>query len=153
MADLRLVWDPINQRADWTVVNGRLAADGGLESVVLLLLFTDRKAQVDYVPTDRTNNLRGWWADTFQTQPIGSRLWQLDRRKITDHGAIEAEAQEMVLEALNFMIDWGVATAITCIASCPRASSTTSGTLLTLSIGVTEAAGKTTSLSYAYNLT
>lgn len=154
MADLRLVWDPISQRADWTIVDGRLAAGGDLESVVLLLLFTDRKAQPDYVPTDGTNNLRGWWADTFQALPIGSRLWQLERRKITNRGALAAEADGMVIEALAPLMSWGLATAVTCDAQCPPASSTTSGTLLVLNIGVTEAAGKpATPLRYAYNLT
>lgn len=153
MADLRLVWDPVNGRADWTLVDGRLAAGSDLESIVLLLLFTDRKAQPDYVPTDRTNNLRGWWADTFQQIPIGSRLWQLERRKIVNRGALAAEANEMVLEALGPMVTWGIASAVTCNAECPPASSTTSGTLLVLNIAVTEVGGPTQQLRYAYTLT
>ena len=152
MADLRLVWDQARGRADWTVVDGQLAADSALSSVVLLLLFTDRQAQPDYVPADGSGNRRGWWADSFQAAPIGSRLWQLERRKITDRGALAAEAKAMLDEALQPMVAWGVATAVACSAAVPPASPGSPGTLLALRIVVTEPSGQVTPLEYAYSL-
>ena len=153
MADIRLVWDPVNQRADWMIVNGRLAAGADLESVVLLLLFTDRHAQPDYVPTDGTNNLRGWWADSFQPSRIGSRLWQLERRKIVNRGALCAEANGMVLEALQPMVDGGLVSKVACAAQCPAAGPGSSGNLLVLPITLTLLTGKAMALQYAYTLT
>jgi phage gp46-like protein len=153
MADIRLVWDQVNQRADWTIVNGRVAAGADLESVVLLLLFTDRHAQPDYVPVDGTKNLRGWWGDSFQPSRIGSRLWQLERRKIVNRGALCAEANGMVLEALQPLIDAPLVSSVACTAQCPPPGPRSSGNLLVLPITLTLLTGKTMALQYAYTLT
>lgn len=153
MADIRLVWDQVNERADWTIVSGQLAAGVDMESVVLLLLFTDRHAQPDYVPTDGTNNLRGWWGDSFQPSRIGSRLWQLDRRKIVNRGALCAEANGLVLEALQPMVDGSLVASVACTAQCPPAGPRSSGSLLVLPIALTLLTGKVQPLRYAYTLT
>lgn len=152
MADIRLVWDPVNGRADWTIVNGRLAAGADLESVVLLLLFTDRRAQPDYRPVDGTSNLRGWWGDSFQRSPIGSRLWQLERRTIGNRGALAAEADGMVLEALEPMIQANLASKIVSQSEVPPASPRSQGTRLVLRPTIVLPTGKQTGFRYAYTL-
>ena len=148
MADLRLVWNQALGRADWTVVpaasGAQLAASSDMASVVLLLLFTDRVAQPDYPGPNR----HGWWADSFQDTPVGSRLWQLERRKIADRGALAAEAKGIVDEALAPMVAWGIASSVTCQVACPPAGIGSPGTLLVISILVTAPSGATTALTY-----
>jgi phage gp46-like protein len=149
MADIRLVWDQANGRADWTVVNGRLAAGSDLESILLLLLFTDRVAQPDYPAPDR----RGWWGSSFQSRPYGSRLWQLERRKIVNRAALAAEAQVMGEEALAPMVTWNLVTAVSCPCEVPPPGGGQSGNLLVLRPNVTLLSGRVTPYRYAYTLT
>jgi hypothetical protein len=62
-----------------------LQRDPGLGTALLLCLFLDARAQPgDEIP-DGGSDRRGWWADTLEEggQPWGSRLWLLDRAKIT----------------------------------------------------------------------
>jgi phage gp46-like protein len=55
----------------------------------------------------------GFWADTYADEEgdkFGSRLWLLSRAKMTDENL--AKAEEYAEEALQWMIDDGVATEI-----------------------------------------
>lgn len=54
----------------------------------------------------------GWWADSFNDDGdrFGSRLWLLSRSKITDETLLRAE--EYAQEALQWLIDDGVAVSI-----------------------------------------
>ena len=54
----------------------------------------------------------GWWADSFNDDgdQFGSRLWLLSRSKITDETLLRAE--EYAQEALQWLIDDGVAVSI-----------------------------------------
>ena len=107
--DLALTWSNELGCADISRVeyDGDLATDGGLETAVLLSLFTDRRAEPDDKPpsgddTDR----RGWWADEFAEKTgdlFGSRLWLLDRSTLTSETVLRAE--EYVREALAWMIE------------------------------------------------
>ncbi len=60
----------------------------------------------------------GWWADTYATdQPddrFGSRLWLLMRAKLTDETV--QKAQEYAQEALQWLIDDGVAVSVSATA-------------------------------------
>ena len=157
MANIRLVWNQTLGRADWTIVGGRLAAGSDLESMVLLLLFTDRRAAPDYVPDDGSNDLRGWWGDSFKPgsdslRPIGSRLWQLERRKITNRGALAAEADVMVIEALQPMVSNGYARSILSASEVPAASPGSSGNLLVIRPTIVLPTGKQSAFRYAYML-
>lgn len=82
-----------------------------LVRAVIVSLFTWRRANPDdALPGD----LRmGWWGDTFPTVPndrIGSRLWLLSRSTLTT-GTV-AKAKEYAQEALQWLIDDGVAARI-----------------------------------------
>lgn len=79
-----------------------------LVRAVIVSLFTWRRANPDdALPGD----LRmGWWGDTFPTVPndrIGSRLWLLSRSTLTPETV--AKAKEYAQEALQWLIDDGVA--------------------------------------------
>ena len=82
-----------------------------LQRAVVISLFTWRRAD-DTDDYDGTYKY-GWWGDTYPKNAgdrIGSKLWQLLRRKLTDDVLLEAE--EMCNEALQWLIDDGYATDI-----------------------------------------
>lgn len=107
LADLALTWSDTTGDADLSMIDGDLASDRGLQTAVLLSLFTDRRAENDDVPpsgdpTDR----RGWWADQFAVilgDKFGSRLWLLDRSKMTNE--VLLLAKQYAAEALAWMIE------------------------------------------------
>jgi len=88
-----------------------LESDRGLETAVIISLFTDRRANEDDALPD-SNNLdrRGWWGDltsNIENDQIGSRLWLLEREKTTPNVVIRAK--QYAEEALQWLIDEGVA--------------------------------------------
>lgn len=108
--DISIDWNPATFSGDWSVTSGDLVADtGGLRTAVLLSLFTDRVASSDYVaPAGGSQSRHGWWGDTYEPSPIGSRLWQLNRAIKSGDAALLAQANGMCLEALQWLIDAGV---------------------------------------------
>lgn len=102
---------------DLVVQANDLLVDGGLSTSVILSLFTDRQVDLDEIPFGETSR-RGWWGDLFTDLPgdlIGSRLWLLKREKRTVETLSRAE--EYALEALQWMLDDGVADLIEPTAS------------------------------------
>ncbi len=98
-----------------------LLTDEGLETAVIVSLFTDRLASDDDRLPNATGNKRGWWADTFpQTEGdlIGSKLWLLSREKQTPETV--NRAIECAQEALQWLIDDGVASAVEVSGFIPR---------------------------------
>lgn len=94
---------------DITIENGDLLADSGMRTAVLISLFSDRIANDDDIIPDGTDNRRGWWADAYSHNgdKIGSRLWLLGREKQTNKTLSRAEKYSN--EALQWLIDDGVA--------------------------------------------
>jgi phage gp46-like protein len=107
LADLALTWDNTVGTADLSLIDLDLASDRGLETAVALSLFTDRRAQPDDVPpSGDPQDRRGWWADQFADidgDLIGSRLWLLDRSKLTNETVLRAT--QYVKEGLQWMLD------------------------------------------------
>ena len=107
LGDLALTWDAQQGAADLSLIDCDLASDRGLETAVLLSLFTDRRAQPDDVPpSGDPADRRGWWADQFaavEGDLIGSRLWLLDR-SVNSHETVR-RAEEYVREALAWLIE------------------------------------------------
>lgn len=112
MTDISIVWDPVKFRGDWAIGQGDLLMGGDLATSVLISLFTDRVLPGDQTPPDGTNDRRGWWADTFETTPIGSRLWTLKRAKKSAATNLLQVAKDMCAEALQWMIDDGVTSSV-----------------------------------------
>ena len=85
MADIQTVWDVATGHGEYVIQDGSLKSGKDIETAVLISLFTDRIADINDELPDATNNTRndrrGWWGDTGQAYPIGSRLYLLDRRK------------------------------------------------------------------------
>lgn len=82
-----------------------------LVQATLISLFSWRKSNDDDgvdIP-----NRQGWWGDTFASETndrIGSRLWLLQREKLTDE--VVARAKEYAEESLQWMIDDALAVAV-----------------------------------------
>lgn len=68
-----------------SIKDGDLEGDEGLETAVVISLFTDQRVSDDELPVEETSK-RGWWADALSEidqDKIGSKLWLLDRSKRT----------------------------------------------------------------------
>jgi len=108
--DILLRWDNANTIGDWVLAEGDLQTGQDLETACLVSLFTDRLATPDFIPTDGTNDRRGWWADPYNDAPLGSNLWQLERAKKTRDTL--GLAQRYASDALQWLIDDGVAQSV-----------------------------------------
>ncbi len=90
-----------------------LSTDSGLRSVVIVSLFSDRRANADDTIPDGTTNLRGSWLDTYPELSghlIGSRLWLLSREK--ELPEVLPRTKLYAEEALQWLIERGVANAV-----------------------------------------
>ncbi len=89
--------------------NSLLTADmnDSLSRAVVISLLTWRRADTGDVYDG--SNKYGWWGDTYPVESgdkIGSKLWQLLRRKLTDD--VIAEVEELSRDSLQWMIDDGI---------------------------------------------
>lgn len=112
MADIRTFW--IDGTGQWQASGAALAEDDGLETAVIISLFTDRRAADDDVLPDQASaDRRGWWGDAYAEvsgDQIGSRLWLLRREKQTPQ--VLERARQYAAEALQWLVDDGVARAV-----------------------------------------
>lgn len=106
MADIKTIYKDFS--GDWQIVSPGLAEDSGLDTSVIISLFTDRRAEDGDLPAG--DNRRGWWGDTYaeiEGDNIGSRLWLLSREKQLPQ--ILARAEEYAMEALAWLTEDGIA--------------------------------------------
>lgn len=99
------------------LVDGDVEQDGGLETAVILSLFTNRRVSDEELPQGETNK-QGYWADKYSNvdgDKHGSRLWTLARSKRLTETLRRAE--DYAKESLNWLIEDGVATSITATAN------------------------------------
>jgi phage gp46-like protein len=104
MSDIGLTWRIF--AADFTIAANDLETDEGLETAVLVSLFTDRRAANDDSIPDGTDDRRGSWQDSFPRVAddlAGSRLWLLGREK--QQQSVLTRAVEYAREALQWMLD------------------------------------------------
>ncbi len=92
------------------LVQNDLDRDPGLETAILISLFSDRRADLEDALPDSSKDLRGWWGDATEEDKIGSRLWLLSRSKIED--ATSTDAAIYAKEALQWMVEDGVADSV-----------------------------------------
>lgn len=108
--DIAMLYDPAGKRFDLALEGGDLATDEGLQTAVILSLFTDRRALDEDRLPDGSSDRRGYWADAYRDRPHGSRLWLLHREKEQDE--VLRRAQEYAEEALAWLVEDGVAEAV-----------------------------------------
>lgn len=91
-----------------------LERDDGLETSVIISLWTDRRATAEQLPVDYSpTDLRGYWGDVSNESAAdhtGSLLWLLSREKQLPK--VLASAEQYCRDALAWMIDDKVATKI-----------------------------------------
>lgn len=112
--DIGLFWNNALLRADLAVSGGDFAVDSGLHTAVIVSLFTDRQSLPGDIIPDGLGP-RGWWATPYLPFQIGSRLWLLKRSVLTR--PVLNAAQDYAMEALQWMVDNGVAGSISVSAT------------------------------------
>ncbi len=115
MTDITTTWIVDRGFGDWSISGGALASGDDLATAALISLFTDRRADDDDILPDASDDRRGWWGDLDQDVPIGSRLWLLDRSRLSEDVANTAKGY--VAEALKWMLDDQVAASITIVTA------------------------------------
>lgn len=112
-----------------------------LRRAITISLFSWRRAGPDDPLDD--GDRKGWWGDSVPTVAgdlIGSRLWLLQRRTLTDDTL--RDAQEYAEEALAWMTDDGIVTAVTVTVA--RQDTTR----LNMVVRLTELNGETVELAF-----
>jgi phage gp46-like protein len=137
MADITTITSS-NGDSDWAVSGAALQSGGDLVTAILISLFTDAQAANDDVIPDGSSDRRGWWGNL----QMGSKLWLLARAKQTDETL--AQAQEYATDALAWLIEDGVASAVTVKAFWKARS------FLVLVVQITRTDGSTPLLAYAW---
>ncbi len=103
-----ILWDGTAGDIVIDITAADLLARNAVATAVLICLQTDIRVDVSELPDGETN--RGWPGDAFDLQPaempLGSKLWLLRRRALTED--IDLEAQDYARAALQTLIDQGV---------------------------------------------
>lgn len=108
--DIRTVFVDMAVGGDIALDGYELATDDGLQTAVVLSLFTDARADDDDILPPGQTERRGWWGDAYADQAgdrIGSRLWLLAASKQLALALVEAKAAAEA--ALAWMVEDGVA--------------------------------------------
>lgn len=108
--DIKLI--PIDEGLfDAVFESNDLSTDEGLQTAVTISLFTDRRVSADELP-DGQSDQRGWWGDALNedNDKIGSKLWILEREKITTE--VLEDFKTYCEEALQWMIDDEIAESV-----------------------------------------
>jgi phage gp46-like protein len=134
MSDVALTY--LNGIIDLDFGDGGTAIDDGMRTAVIISLFSDRLAEADDDLPDGGQGRRGWWGDIYpqvEEDLIGSRLWLLSRSK--QMASVLRRAETYAREALQWMLDDGVATLVEVAAENPIDG------LLALSVRIRSASG------------
>lgn len=119
MADAAMVMTEFG--GDLVLFGYDLERDDGLETAVIISLFTDRRASAEQIPPEYPqDDLRGYWGDITNisaTDQTGSLLWLLAREKQIPQ--ILSRAEQYCREALDWMIEDLVSTRIEVTATYP----------------------------------
>ena len=114
--DIAIAWDSDLMEGDFVFDSEiqDLESDEGLETAVIISLFTDRRAKDDDILPDPDNpDLRGWWGDLvsgIEGDQVGTRLWLLNREKTEEN--VLTRAKQYIEEALAWLLEENVAAKI-----------------------------------------
>lgn len=99
----------VDDRIDMVLVPGDIANDDGLETSVIISLFSDARATQDMLDAiDNDGDLRGFWGDiTRPDDSTGSLLWTLKRSKQLT--STLSKARGYCQSALQWLVDDKVA--------------------------------------------
>lgn len=111
MSDIALHFDNTFKEYDINVIDGDLERCDGLESAVIISLFSWARADASEI--DPGTPQYGWWGDKIDedgSNQLGSKLYLLKRAKITEETI--AKAEDYIKQALQWMIEDKVASDI-----------------------------------------
>jgi phage gp46-like protein len=116
--DIKMVYDAAQGHGDLVVQDRDLERDPGLETAVIVSLFSNRRAGDGDALPDPAGSSEGWWADALNEDgdQIGSKLWLIGREKMVP-ATLVPRAQQYAKEALEWMLTDGVAGEIIAVAS------------------------------------
>ncbi len=143
--DIAIVWTGNHGAFSLNDAGDDLLTDAGLETAVIISLFTDRRAgEHDELPATETDR-RGWWGNDHEEagDEIGSKLWLLRREK--QMSSVVRRAEEYARESLQWMIRDRVARSVNVTGSIPRTG------WLHLQIDIAKPDGRNLNLKFAYN--
>lgn len=144
MADIALIWNPLGF-ADISTDANDLLTDDGLQTALIISLFTDRRvSDGEELPAGEIDR-RGWWGDLggLPSDRIGSRLWLLNREKTLPE--VVARANEYAREAVQWIIQDKVANRVDVIAESTRFEE------LDIQVSVYRPNGSIVKSRYSYN--
>lgn len=121
MSDLQTHYSGFLEGADLALDPLGLTPDGGLETAVILSLFSDARAAADDELPDPGADPRGWWGDLLplaRDYRLGSKLWLLSREKQLP--VVLERARAYAVEALAWLVTSGAASRVDVTASNPR---------------------------------
>lgn len=121
---------------------GDFVTTDGLESAILVSLFSDRRAASDEVPDPRRR--RGWIGNLIAEVPgdnAGSGLWLYEQKRLS--GDVIAGLRTEAEQALEWMVDQAVANGVSA-----RVVAVPANRQVLLSVDLTETSGDVTSRSY-----
>lgn len=105
--EIKIIWDTDIAEGDFLFEDNDLSIEDGLETAVIISLFTDARANPeDQLPDPRSDDRRGYWGDTFPEidgDKTGSRLWLLSREKTIQETL--NRAKQYAEESLQWMLD------------------------------------------------
>lgn len=111
--DIRTIFIDMDRGADIALEQFALATDDGLETAVILSLFSDARANDDDTLPIGQSDRRGWWADAYPAADgdrFGSRLWLLRATKQLQQSL--NQAQQYAEEALAWLVSDGAASRV-----------------------------------------
>ena len=114
---IRLNWH-LPAGADIEIEHNGLSFDEGLVSLVYICLFTDARADASDIIPDGTDDRRGWCGNSYSDFEWGSKLWLLDREKLTEDVRLRAENYARL--AMQPLLRNGYARNAQVIATIPR---------------------------------
>ncbi len=119
MSDLKLAWNNDLAEADLVLDGPELAIEQGLDTAIVISLFTDARASADdELPGGPGSDPRGFWADAVAPvvpgDVTGSKLWLLQRSKRTPDVILKVQA--FGAAALQWLVDDGHADTVVCTA-------------------------------------
>lgn len=109
--DIQIKWSSADHNGDFVLDENAadISTDIGLETAIVISLFTDRRAEAAELPIKETSR-RGWWGDAvadISKDEIGSKLWLLYREK--ELRSVAARAKEYAEESLQWLIETKIA--------------------------------------------
>lgn len=110
---IKVAYSNADQRGDLVRGTGNLETDEGLESAVVVSLFSDARASAED-GLDAGADRRGWWGEAYLDDPsiaFGSKLW-LIHRKGKAVPQLQIQAVKWAEDALKWLITAGVASSV-----------------------------------------